>query len=64
MGIARLNEDMAAMLNVAQGGDYNLTLLNDAFEGKSHLRDEKYEKRDIYTGEPRVKNSKKPHQRS
>ena len=52
LGIARLNDEMAAMLNVAQGGDYNLTLLNDAFEGKSHLKEDTYEKRDIYTGQP------------
>lgn len=59
LGLARLNDDMAAILNVAQDGDFNLKLLNDAFEGKSNRNKDKYASREVRTGEMRSKTGQK-----
>ena len=63
--LARLDEDMAAILNVASGGDNNLQLLNDAFEGKSKASENVEVTYDETTGDVKVKRvTKKPAQRA
>ena len=38
--MADLDADLDEILNVANDGDYNLKILNDAFEGRAHENEE------------------------